>query len=700
MPLTLFSPTLNPRHTIETLYMEQTLNHDLFKYASREILWNIEHTDKMYLIGAIAVAICVYGIFKRTEVWKMGLSADKMNDGFKRLFIMLKEVFLQRKVRQSKFPGILHSLIFYSFLVLLIVTGIIALDYDFNTTIFIGWRYVLFSIGADIAGILILVGICLAVKRRYFNPPTTIQTRFSDIFALLILTLIIISGFFVEAIRLRVTEDPWASISPIGSFLATFLAIDTPESGLALHKTIWWIHALLAFTWLALLPWTKFFHLFTIPLNIYTAKLKPAGELPREDIEALIESSTFDSDNFNIGIGTLGHLTWKQRMNLDACISCGRCEAVCPAVAAKQPLSPKTFIESMRRLQHDASGRNIFQQNSVDIIGQAFDASLIWHCRTCLACTYVCPAFIPHVDTLIEIRRNEVVMKGDLPSHARDALNKMQQFNNPFESQKERVDWVQTLDIPIIQPGESCDVLYWIGCLTTFDPAKRRIAENVISLLKACAVDVKVLGGSELCCGDPARVIGDEYAFQTMAKQQIALLNDIHFNTLLTSCPHCFNVLKNEYTSFGAQFNVEHYTQFLYKQIRIGKLIIKKGLTDRLIYHDPCYLGRYHNIFETPRSLIKAVSQRDLIEMPQNKENSFCCGGGGGHFWMDLKSGHPINSLRIRQAAEKGAQILVTSCPYCMGMLTDGLKMTNLDETLTVIELSDILNANRVTKNE
>ncbi len=662
--------------------------------ATREIMWNISHAWLIYPLFIISLVFLVRGVNKRILFWKKGKSDNEcFSDLIKRFRFMIMEVFNQERVNMFEFPAFFHSCFFYSFLILFGTTTVVALDYDFGTSLFTGIIYIVLSLGADIAGGLILIGIAAALWRRYVMKPKTIETSFKeDTWALILLALIVITGFIAEALRISVTGDVWQSVSPVGKIIAVILYSDLdPDKGASRHAFVWWIHTLLAFGWIASIPKTKFFHILTLPANAFLSKMKPAGELERVDLEELMEDENFDPEDFTFGIDTTNDFTWKHRMEFDTCVSCGRCEEVCPAFSANQPLSPKYFISSIKDLIIANDNKVITGDSGLEIVENAFDENYLWFCRTCYGCTGVCPAFINHVDRIIDIRRNEVVMKGRVPNEANRTLKTIQSLGNPFASQSERVEWVESLDVKIVGPGESCDVLYWIGCLTTFDPTKHKIATDLIHILKKCDIDVGILGGAEMCCGDPCRVFGDEHNYQMAVKPQIEELNNRTFNTLLVTCPHCYNTLENEHPQFGGKYNVVHYSEFLLGLIREGKIKFDSSYKKSLTYHDPCYLGRYQKVFDDPRQVLNNVYGSSIIEMPKNRERSFCCGGGGGHFWMDIKEGERINSMRVLQAKEAGAQTIATACPYCMQMLDDGIKINNLDEEMAVEDLAGLI---------
>lgn len=660
--------------------------------ATRPIMWNISQVWLMYVLFFIAMGVFFFGLYNRVASFRRGKSDnERLGDLGKRFRVLVTELFLQRRTRQSRFPGIFHGLIFYSFVVLGVTTTVVALDYDFGTSLFRGFFYVLLTVGAEFAGFFILVGLSMAVFRRVSGRSNSIETKRSDVWPLVLIATIILSGFLVEGLRIAAHGDRWSYLSPIGrGFAFLFSGVSQSSTGLA-HRALWWFHTGLTMFWIATIPYTKFVHLLALPSNIFFSKLRPYGELSRVDILQLLESDGFDEDSFNVGLAKVSDFTWKQRLDFESCVSCGRCEDVCPAFGVGNDFSPKQFIASCRDLVARAEDADDETSRDPSLVGNAFDNNFVWNCRTCTACMEVCPACIGHLDTLIEVRRNLVLIEGELPDEARRALRAMETTGNPFGPQGDRVEWIESLGVPIVPPGEKVDVLYWPGCCTAFDPMKQKIAVDVTNLLRQCEIDFGLLGADEVCCGDPARVLGDERIFQEAAKNQVAALNAREFRVLLTSCPHCYNVLKNEYPQFGGNYNVVHHSEFLHEMLWSKRLQPVLGLARRAVYHDPCYLGRYQNIYESPRQVIKAITGAEVVEMKSSRERSFCCGGGGGHFWMDLKKGERINNLRVKQAVEVNADTIVTACAYCKQMLDDAVKALDLDEQIHVEDIASMV---------
>jgi Fe-S oxidoreductase/nitrate reductase gamma subunit len=668
--------------------------------ATRPLMWNISHVWAMYGLFVIALAIFAYGMYQRVKFWREGTgNSERLADWGKRLKVLLREVLLQKQVRNSGFPAILHCLVFYSFIVLVITTLVVMIQYDaghllgLEINLFKGFVYVFFSVASELAGILVLVGIAMAAYRRYLRKPETLPNTIEDGLVLLLLACMVITGYLVEGLRIAFNGDEWKMLSPVGAEVAGLFAGISPETGKSIHAALWWIHTVLAMSWIALIPYTKFVHMLSLPTNVFFSKLKPRGELQRPDIEKLMESS--DDAELKIGIQKAEELSWKQRMDLDTCVSCGRCDEVCPAyMADKEYFSPRQLIARLKAsLDEIAAGKNGEGKDAakaLDVIGKAFDEEFIWHCRTCGACMEVCPALIDHVDTLMELRRNEVLIQGRIPEEAGRAMRLYETNGNPFAPQSERTDWINQMGVRVVGPGEKVDVLYWIGCCVTFDPQKHKIAEDVCALLKKCGVDYGVLGEDEKCCGDPARLMGQEMLFQQTAKEQVELIKQREFKVLLTGCPHCYNVLKHEYKQFGANFNVVHHSEYIREMLDRNQIRPEFGKERKYVYHDPCYLGRYQKIFDPAREVVQSIPGARLLEMKNRREKSLCCGAGGGHYWMDLKRGERINNLRVKQAHAAGADTIVTACAYCMHMLQDSVKLLNYDETMRVIDVASL----------
>jgi Fe-S oxidoreductase/nitrate reductase gamma subunit len=668
--------------------------------ATRELMWNMGSVSHvlMYVLMVCAFILFGLGLRNRIRAWRSGKPAgEPLSDWGRRLWILLREALFQRATRERWLPGLFHSLVFYSFIVLFVTTLIVMADMDFGLHIYHGPFYLGVSLAADIAGVLLVLGLLIAAARRYLFRPTFLPgNKPADAVILSILAGLVVTGFLAEGARIRFHPaglDPWRAYSPVGALVAGCLAGIPPETGRAIHFATWWVHALGTFTMIALVPHTKFFHMLSIPTNQLLVKLAPKGSLSRVDIEALLSDENA-SEDLTLGLASGDQLTWKQKVDLDACIECGRCDDLCPARAVAQPLSPRRLITDLRDLMLRVRGGADSGEPAIRGAKETVfaDEQFIWHCRTCHACQSHCPAAVAHVDLFMELRRAEVMMEGRLPGDAGRALKVMEAEGNPFGGQAERLDFVQKLGIPIVGPGGEVEILYWTGCATTFDPEKHAIAADLVAILKHAGVRFGHLGKDERCCGDPARVLGDENLFQASAKETIAALGARRFDILLVSCPHGYNVFKNEYPQLGGHYRVMHHTELLAQWLVEGRLRPQTPLPETVVFHDPCYLGRYQGIIDPPRRALRALPGLRLREMCAHGANSFCCGAGGGHFWMDIDQGEGRPYInRVDQAAAAGASTIAVACAFCFQMLVDGLKRRDLDERMSVVDVATLV---------
>ncbi len=692
--------------------------------VARQIYWNIDTVSKvlMYLLFVAATVTCGVGVNRRIQYWRQAKpDTERWPSWGSRLGFLLGEILLQRSVSRKGFPGVFHGLIFYSFLACVLATTAVFIDADitgplFDWHLFRGWVYRLLSFGADIGGLLILVGLGMAAYRRYIAKAENLERKRDDAVALGLLAGIIVTGFALEAIRIHHTGEPEAWTSIVGYALALpfgEMGATAGEKSYA-HLITWWVHMVMAMGFIALIPYTKFFHLLAIPTGVLKARLTADDPLPRMDLDALMEDEDFDYDNFSLGMGSEKEFTFENRVDHDACIECGRCQDVCPASRAGDPFGPKDYIGRLRdygkavlaeRLAAGAVPRiETSEEEDADeaeaaegpapLIGDdgaTFDENFVFFCRTCRACMEVCPAKIEHVPSFIEQRRNEVGIHGRMPEEAQAPLRQLQSTFNALGAQEDRTDWIEKTGVRVVGRDEECDVLYFVGCLSSIDVTKQKIAEDLFKVLEAAGVDFGVLGEEETCCGDPARVIGDEMTYQMVAKAQAEAIAARKFKTLLVSCPHCFHNLGNEYKTFDHDFEVLHHSQYIQQLLAAGRITLEGGDIGNVAFHDPCYLGRYQRIFDEPRRVLAALPGASATELSETREDNLCCGAGGGHFWMDFEAPERINNIRMKQAVDAGADVVATGCPFCMQMLVDSVSILDLDDKVQIRDLATLV---------
>src|SRR6266403_1660498 len=530
-------------------------------------------------------------------------------------------------------------------------TVLATIDYDI-TLPFWGYKllkgrfYLFYETVLDFFGLFFVIGLGMAVWRRFVRRPPRVDptARFAGVLALLF--VINLSGFVLEACRLAVTQPWWAPWSPVGWALGQgMLAAGMGESALrGTHLGVWLGHAALSLFFVAVIPYSYFVHMLTTPLNIFFSKLTPRGEIRK--IENIEEAES-------LGVSTLEEFSWKRRLDFAACVECGRCQAACPAYLAGTALSPKRIIVKLKR--------HMYGEAPGPIHGELIKADELWACTTCMACVEECPAFIDIVDTIIDLRRYLTLSEGALPSTAPQSLQNMQRAGNPWGLPPgERLAWAQGLDVPVLEEGMDVEYLYWVGCSASYDRRNQAIARAVVKILKAAGVSFAVLA-EERCHAEVARRLGEEYLYQTVAQENIENLNRYGVRKVITHCPHCFNTIKNEFPQFGGTYEVVHHSVLIQQLIADGRIKPTKPLDATLAFHDSCYLGRYNGITEAPRNVARAVPGLRVVELPRNRARGLCCGGGGGHMWMEVKAEKRVNLIRVEEALEAKVDLVGTA---------------------------------------
>jgi len=658
--------------------------------ATRQIYWNVGHgvVIPMYLLAFAAFGLMVWGFWQRLPVWRQGQPLERCDRYDERVRRLVADVFSQSKIFRVLEGGLFHSLFFWSFLTLFVGTLLVMVQADFFTplmqvNLLSGGFYKAFSLTLDLAGIGALLMLAGLFIRRFVLQPKGLEIVNDDYIIHVLLFTILITGFLIEGVRMAATElqqnPALARYSPGGYLVARLLVDFAPDSLPVMHKALWWLHLLLALGFIAAIPYTKLRHIFTTSANAFFAPLEPKGFIASINLE--------DETSEQFGAAAIADLTWKDIFDADACTACKRCQERCPASATDKPLSPMKVVQQIGQLAQDNPGGNLIETVSQDAL---------WACTTCRACQDICPANIEHVNKILEMRRNLTLMEGAFPGdEVRTAIGNLEVNANPFGlAYASRGDWSEGLDVTIMEADSAVDILYFVGCYASFDKRNREIARNFIKICNAAGIKVGILGKQEKCCGEPPRKLGNEYLYQMLAAENIELIKGYGVKQIVTTCPHCFNTLSRDYQDLGLDVPVQHYTTYIHTLLARDRIKLTPDPFS-FTYHDSCYLGRYMDIIQEPRTILAQAGGR-ILEMDKSGYDSFCCSAGGGRILAEEKLGTKISEARVRMAFDTGAPLLISNCPFCLTMFEDGIKTGGVEGKLRVRDLAEIV-SERIT---
>jgi Fe-S oxidoreductase/nitrate reductase gamma subunit len=673
------------------------IKHEEESDITREVFGNIPSSFKLAFYTVIP-ALLVYGgvmFANRMKNWERGRPdrrATTTKNVKRRLGDFRAGVYMQTLLREPA-AGIMHSLIYFNFIILLGVTTVLEINHQLPTAakFLHGGTYQGYSLVGDLAGLGFLVGTVWAIVRRYgprrMRPyRIRIKSRPEHAVILGVFAAIGITGFGAEAFRIAEMGTPgFERWSIIGYPLATL--VDGSANVVGWHQAWWVAHVVSFVAFLVILPTTMLRHMFTSPLNMYLRD----RERPKGAMKPLPDMETTELEHF--GAATVEDFTWKQLLDTDACTMCGRCTSVCPAHATGKPLDPREIVlktgEVMARTGSPSVSPPIGVDTDITVpanwMFERITPEELWSCTSCKACDEVCPVSIEILDKILDMRRYLSLMESNFPTELGGAYRSMENSSNPWGmSQSDRAAWADKVPgVEIVDPGEAFthEYLYWVGCAGSFDDKNKRVTEATAKLLRRAGIDFAILGPSELCTGDPARRSGNEYLFQMLAKQNVAALNGMGVTKVITQCPHCFNTLKNEYPQLGGHYEVVHHSQFLEWLVETGKLNLADArLDERIVYHDSCYLGRHNDIYEAPRKVIGSIKGIEIVEAGRNGTKGMCCGAGGARMWMEESVGKKVNDERAEELIGTGATRIATACPFCYIMMDDGVKGAGKDE--------------------
>ncbi|MDQ3781533.1 MAG: (Fe-S)-binding protein [Actinomycetota bacterium] len=652
-----------------------------------------------YVLVATAALASLLLFAARARNWQRGTGEDRSGMLKRRLNEFRRGVSM-RTLLEDPAAGLMHSAIYFGFLVLFAGTVTLEIDHILpnNLKFLEGGVYQGYSFTLDLFSLVYLGGLAWAAVRRYGARPWRIRskTRPEDALILLTLALLGVSGLAVEAARIAVDGRPTFEM---WSFVGYPLSALVPEgSASGIHQGLWVLHVIAFVAFLLVLPTTKLRHMVTSPANMYLSpRERPKGAM--REVPNLMEAME-SGELETVGTNLVGEFTWKQLLDTDACTVCGRCTSVCPANITGKALDPREIVLKLGEVAAATAADPVSPPVGVDGELTVSSASVferitpeeVWACTSCRACDEICPVNIEIMDKILDMRRYLSLMESDFPSELGRAYISMENSSNVYGvGQHTRGDWTDQLDFPVKvlgEPGVEAEYLYWVGCAGSFDDRNRKVTLSTARLLHQAGVDFAILGPRELCTGDPARRTGNEYVFQGLALQNIETLNDLGITKIITQCPHCFNTLGNEYPQLGGTYQVIHHSELLMSLVDDGR-ITPRANGETVTFHDPCYLGRHNDVFVAPRSVIDSVADR--VEMPRNGTRSFCCGAGGGRMWMEEHTGKKVNIERSEEAIATGADVVATGCPFCFVMMDDGVKELGADDRVKVKDIATLL---------
>jgi Fe-S oxidoreductase len=609
--------------------------------------------------------------------------------------------FVQLRVVSEKF-GINHFCLFWGFMVLALVNAQFFIagvfpQFSFSFLGTIPYGILLFL--ADIMSLVVIACVVIAVIRKVFFRPPHIEASLDAFFILAMVASLMVAYFGLHACEIQLDEVTMASWMPISNGLSNLFANTSPEATHVYARIFWWIHALVLLFFLNYLPYSKHLHILTAIPNCFFRSFSFVSTVPR---------MVFKKGN-NFGTSKVVQFSWKDLFDFLSCTECGRCEAACPAHNTQKPLNPKQVIHE-GKLNLLANGKVILSSRPADTLASAPpDAAMttplingseesvatdaIWACTTCGACMVKCPVFIEHVPKIISMRQHLVMEKAQFSEELIGFFENSEQRFNPWGiAPTDRAKWAQDLDIKILSEGSEVEYLFYVGCAGAFDSRNRQVTTALTSILKAANLSWGILGNEEKCCGDSQRRLGNEYVFDQLARDNIEIFNKYGVKKIITYCPHCFSTLKNDYKQFGADFEVIHHTQLIHSLINQGKIKLQGNANGKTVIHDSCYLGRYNQIYDEPREIVKAASQGTApMEMQRCGQESFCCGAGGGRMWMEELIGKRIYLERTQEALKTNPSTIAVACPYCMTMFEDGVKDEKAQDRVKVKDISEIV---------
>lgn len=644
------------------------------------------------IVFVFAISFFLFNIIKFIKYLKLARPENRLDNIPKRLNNIIEIVMGQSKLLREPLAGFLHLLIFWGFVILLaciletIGEGIYP-NFSFK---FLGVLYPYLVFLEEVMGLLVILAVTFSIIRRLFFAPPRLKVdakhQKEAIIILCTIFAIMITMFFTFAGKIVIDPENtnWGRF--ISSHLATI--IPNKNTGEIIGEISWWLHILFVLGFLNYLPYSKHFHIVTSVPNVFLSRLESA---------AILKPINFEEEGLEkFGASDVEDFTWKTILDGYTCTECGRCTASCPANITGKVLSPKEIIMKIRERSNERLPVLLKKDESDDsnkkLIGDFISEDALWSCTTCMACMQECPVMIEHITPIVEMRRGLVMMESKFPEEVQVTFRNLENNFSPWAfSSSERMDWAEGLDVKLISDNREVEYLYWVGCAGAFDMRYKKVSRAMVNILNHAGVSFAVLGEEEKCNGDIARRLGNEYLAQMLVKENIETLKKYNVKKIITTCPHCYNTFKNEYPLFGGKYEIIHHTTFIFELIKSGKIKLDKNHISKMVFHDSCYLGRYNNIYDEPRKILQSINGVELLEPERTMDKAFCCGAGGGRMFMEENVGKKVNVERTEQLLDTEPQEIASACPFCLTMIIDGLKTKELDESVQVKDIAEIV---------
>lgn len=678
------------------------------------------HLDWRVIFTILVICVSLFfaskAFVRLYRLMMLGTKENLQGSIVDRLWLFSKNVLGQAKLFKEFGPGLQHALIFWGFLVVTIETIEMILDgllgnFSFS---FLGDSYYYLIAVQDIFHGVIILAVGYGFYRRFVVKPKRLELakdHASDALLILTLTGLLMVANLISFAGYIVAEHGHAypEWRPLANLIANYiylpLGIQSKTLAMGIGNFGWALHLLTVFYFLAYIPRSKHLHVIAAGPNVFFSRLKHPGTLSKIDFS----DETIEA----YGVSKITDLSWKDVLDLYSCTECGRCNDYCPTATTDKPLRPRELIIDLKEQLFQTGDvllkSSNFQDSQSLVSSDSISADTIWACTTCRACVEACPVNIEHIDKIIDMRRNQVLMEGAMPEELQVTMKNWETSSNPWGlSQDSRDDWCRDLNIPRLVDHPNAEYLFYVGCAGSFNDRNKQIATAFVKILKRARVDFAILGKEELCNGETARRAGNEYLADTMIQANIAVLKKYDVKKVLTICPHCYNTTKNEYPDFGFEAEVIHHTEFISKLVKDGKInpqlpILRdeagRTVKATITYHDSCYLGRYNNIFQAPREILKKVPGVELLEMPRNKNEGLCCGAGGARMWMEETIGKQINVERAEEALALKPDVIASACPFCQVMLGDGVAAKQEQENTPKLKRPQILDIAEIVAN-